>query len=138
MKLILDRTVKLDSIQINALLMGRATDRVWSSEFERNPEVYGYEIYQDNNNHDQWKSPTMTSYDAVRIQNYWQDKIDKELDNNIDPFVAIGMKNLGYSYDEILKITRKKMYHDNLFKDDVANRIKIWRRNWEKHFYSKF
>jgi hypothetical protein len=117
--------------------MGRATDRVWSSEFERNPEVYGYEIYQDNNYNYQWKSPTMTSYDAVRIQNYWQDKIDQELDNKIDPFVAIGMKNLGYSYDEIFKIIRKAVYNDKMLQDDIVNRIKNWRGRWENAFYEK-
>ena len=137
MKLILDGTVKLDSIQVNALLMGKASDRVWSSEFERNPEVYGYEIYQDNNNIYQWKSPTMTSYDAIRIQNYWQDKIDQELDNKIDPFVAIGMKNLGYSYDEIFKIIRKAVYNDKMLQDDIVNRIKNWRGRWENAFYEK-
>lgn len=108
LELILSGEVPLHNHQANPLLIKAGNqDEVWLSEFERQPEKYGYKVTVTGDPEDNrgiyWESPTMNSRDAKKIvQDYTQQKVQQHV--RFDCFSHAINLGYGLTHEQSLKL----------------------------------
>ena len=84
-----------------------ASKDIFSSDFDKNPEKYGFRIHPDG-----WESEHWTSDTAFQFVKDWGQKFGQAKVNGYTSWKAMSFKSLGFDLSELAKVRIGSKDHD--------------------------
>ena len=105
---VLDPRFPLHGFRFSPLVINREAKRFHLSEFERNSETYGYR-FTDPADPVHWESDAFTRESAVEMACDVMLQADRGGRNRMGGFIPLMFENLGYPWEEVMKMTMGDM-----------------------------
>lgn len=117
----------IDSFMFNPLVINRRSTHT-ISEFEQNPEKYGYQILPNND----WKNNSWDRETCKKLSQEILSTIVSTGRQKASPWVAAGAVKLGYNYHELIKMSHKDINFSEAT-EKFKNYVKRYKEKVKQH-----